>query len=281
MQKIVALTSKLSATAKNKQYQLRTAPAERGLFFVHWHRNFCPATFRYDAGMNADPLELQKFSELAHRWWDPNSEFRPLHEINPLRLEWINAIAPVAGKRVVDIGCGGGILAEAIAKKGATVTGIDLSEKALKVADLHSLESGVEVRYELISAEDLAAREAGQYDVVTCMEMLEHVPDPSAVIKACATLVKPGGHVFFSTLNRNPKSYLFAIIGAEYVLRLLPRGTHDYAKFITPAELSQYSRNAGLEVDAVKGMTYNPFTKIYSLNQDTDVNYLIACSRPA
>ncbi len=231
--------------------------------------------------MNADPLELQKFSELAHRWWDPNSEFRPLHEINPLRLEWINAIAPVAGKCVVDIGCGGGILAEAIAKKGATVTGIDLSEKALKVADLHSLESGVAVRYELISAEDLAAREAGRYDVVTCMEMLEHVPDPSAVIKACATLVKPGGHVFFSTLNRNPKSYLFAIIGAEYVLRLLPRGTHDYAKFITPAELSQYSRNAGLEVDAVKGMTYNPFTKIYSLNQDTDVNYLIACSRPA
>jgi 2-polyprenyl-6-hydroxyphenyl methylase/3-demethylubiquinone-9 3-methyltransferase len=231
--------------------------------------------------MNADPLELKKFSELAHRWWDPNSEFRPLHEINPLRLEWINALAPVAGKRVVDVGCGGGILAEAIAKKGATVTGIDLSEKALKVADLHSLESGVAVRYELISAEDLAAREAGQYDVVTCMEMLEHVPDPSAVVKACATLVKPGGQVFFSTLNRNPKSYLFAIIGAEYVLRLLPRGTHDYAKFITPAELSQYSRNAGLQVEAVKGMTYNPFTRIYSLNQDTDVNYLIACSKPA
>ena len=231
--------------------------------------------------MNADPIELQKFSELAHRWWDPNSEFRPLHEINPLRLEWINAIAPVTGKRVLDVGCGGGILAEAIARKGATVTGIDLSEKALKVADLHSLESGIAVRYELISAEDLAAREAGQYDVVTCMEMLEHVPDPSAVVKACATLVKPGGRVFFSTLNRNPKSYLFAIIGAEYVLRLLPRGTHDYAKFITPAELSQYGRNAGLEVEAVKGMTYNPFTKIYSLNQDTDVNYLIACSKPA
>lgn len=231
--------------------------------------------------MNADPLELQKFSELAHRWWDPNSEFRPLHEINPLRLEWINALAPVAGKRVVDIGCGGGILAEAIAKKGATVTGIDLSEKALKVAELHSLESGVSVRYELTSAEDLAAREAGQYDIVTCMEMLEHVPDPSAVVKACATLVKPGGQVFFSTLNRNPKSYLFAIIGAEYVLRLLPRGTHDYAKFITPAELSQYSRNAGLQVEGVKGMTYNPLTKIYSLNQDTDVNYLIACSKPA
>jgi 2-polyprenyl-6-hydroxyphenyl methylase/3-demethylubiquinone-9 3-methyltransferase len=231
--------------------------------------------------MNADPLELQKFSELAHRWWDPNAEFRPLHEINPLRLEWINALAPVAGKRVVDVGCGGGILAEAIAQKGATVTGIDLSEKALKVADLHSLESGITVRYELISAEDLAAREAGHYDVVTCMEMLEHVPDPSAVVKACAALVKPDGQVFFSTLNRNPKSYLFAIIGAEYVLRLLPRGTHDYAKFITPAELSQYSRNAGLQVEAVKGMTYNPFTKIYSLNQDTDVNYLIACSKPA
>ncbi len=231
--------------------------------------------------MNADPLELQKFSDLAHRWWDPTSEFRPLHEINPLRLEWIHARVPLTGKRVVDIGCGGGILAESIAKKGATVTGIDLSEKALKVAELHSLESGVAVRYELIAAEELAAREAGQYDVVTCMEMLEHVPDPAAIVKACATLVKPGGQVFFSTLNRNPKSYLFAIIGAEYLLRLLPRGTHDYAKFITPAELSQYSRNAGLEVQAMKGMSYNPFTKIYSLNQDTDVNYLIACTRPA
>ena len=231
--------------------------------------------------MNADPLELQKFSDLAHRWWDPTSEFRPLHEINPLRLEWIHARVPLTGKRVVDIGCGGGILAESIAKKGATVTGIDLSEKALKVAELHSLESGVAVRYELIAAEELAAREAGQYDVVTCMEMLEHVPDPAAIVKACATLVKPGGQVFFSTLNRNPKSYLFAIIGAEYLLRLLPRGTHDYAKFITPAELSQYSRNAGLEVQAMKGMSYTPFTKIYSLNQDTDVNYLIACTRPA
>ena len=229
--------------------------------------------------MNADPLELQKFSELAHRWWDPTSEFRPLHEINPLRLEWINARVPLAGKRVVDVGCGGGILAESIAKKGANVTGIDLSEKALKVADLHSLESGVPVRYEYIAAEDLAAREPGQYDVVTCMEMLEHVPDPAAVVKACATLVKPGGHVFFSTLNRNPKSYLFAIIGAEYILRMLPRGTHDYAKFIMPAELSQYCRNAGLEVQALKGMTYNPLTKIYALNQDTDVNYLVACTR--
>ena len=231
--------------------------------------------------MNADPLELKKFSELAHRWWDPTSEFRPLHEINPLRLEWINARVPLAGKRVVDVGCGGGILAESIAKKGATVTGIDLSEKALKVADLHSLESGVPVRYEYIAAEDLAAREPGQFDVVTCMEMLEHVPDPAAVVKACATLVKPGGHVFFSTLNRNPKSYLFAIIGAEYVLRLLPKGTHDYAKFIKPAELSQYCRNAGLEVNALKGMTYNPITRFYSLNQDTDVNYLVACTRTA
>ena len=230
--------------------------------------------------MNADPLELQKFSELAHRWWDPTSEFRPLHEINPLRLEWINALAPLAGKRVLDVGCGGGILAEAIAKKGANVKGIDLSEKALKVAELHSLESAVQVSYELIAAEALAAREAGQYDVVTCMEMLEHVPDPSAIVQACATLVKPGGRLFFSTLNRNPKSYLFAIIGAEYMLRLLPRGTHDYAKFIKPAELSQFARNANLEVQALKGMTYNPLTKIYSLNHDTDVNYLMACSKP-
>ena len=230
--------------------------------------------------MNADPLELQKFSDLAHRWWDPTSEFRPLHEINPLRLEWINALAPLVGKRVLDVGCGGGILAEAIAKKGANVKGIDLSEKALKVAELHSLESEVQVSYELIAAEALAAREAGQYDVVTCMEMLEHVPDPSAIVQACATLVKPGGRLFFSTLNRNPKSYLFAIIGAEYMLRLLPRGTHDYAKFIKPAELSQFARNANLEVQALKGMSYNPLTKIYSLNHDTDVNYLMACSKP-
>ncbi len=230
--------------------------------------------------MNADPLEIQKFSELAHRWWDPTSEFRPLHEINPLRLEWINARVPLAGKKICDVGCGGGILAESIAKKGATVTGIDLSEKALKVADLHSLESGIKVRYELISAEELAAREAEEYDVVTCMEMLEHVPDPAAIVQACAKLVKPGGHIFFSTLNRNPKSYLFAIIGAEYILGLLPRGTHDYAKFITPAELSSFTRTAGLEVQALKGMTYNPLTKIYSLNQDTGVNYLMATVKP-
>ena len=231
--------------------------------------------------MNADPLELQKFSDLAHRWWDPGSEFRPLHEINPLRLEWINGRVPLAGKTVLDIGCGGGILAEAMARKGANVTGIDLSEKALKVADLHSLESGVQVKYELISAEDMAAREAGKFDLVTCMEMLEHVPDPAAVVSACAALVKPGGHVFFSTINRNPKSYLFAVLGAEYILRLLPKGTHDYAKFIAPAELAQYIRSSALNLEALKGMTYNPLTKVYSLNRDTSVNYLVAASRPS
>lgn len=230
--------------------------------------------------MNADPLEIQKFSELAHRWWDPTSEFRPLHEINPLRLEWINAKVPLAGKRVIDIGCGGGILAESMARKGADVTGIDLSDKALKVADLHSLESGAKVRYKLIAAEAMAEAEPGQYDVVTCMEMLEHVPDPAAIVQACAALVKPGGHVFLSTLNRNPKAYLFAILGAEYVLRLLPKGTHDYDKFITPAELSQYVRSAGLDVKSMRGMGYNPLTKIYSLNSDTSVNYLVACTRP-
>ena len=230
--------------------------------------------------MNADPLELQKFSDLAHRWWDPTSEFRPLHEINPLRLEWINARAPLAGKKVIDIGCGGGILSESMARKGANVTGIDLSEKALKVADLHSLESGVAVRYKLIAAEEMAAQEAGQYDVVTCMEMLEHVPDPGAIVRAAATLVKPGGQVFFSTLNRNPKAYLFAILGAEYLLRMLPKGTHDYDKFITPSELSQFIRSAGLDVQGFKGMGYNPLTKIYSLNDDTSVNYLVATSRP-
>ena len=230
--------------------------------------------------MNADPLEIQKFSELAHRWWDPTSEFGPLHDINPLRLEWINARAPLAGKKVIDIGCGGGILTESMAKKGADATGIDLSEKALKVADLHSLEAEVQVRYQCISAEDMALAEPGQYDVVTCMEMLEHVPDPASIVKAAATLVKPGGHVFFSTINRNAKAYLLAVIGAEYVLRMLPRGTHDYAKFLTPAELSQFIRAAGLQLEGIKGMTYNPLTKIYALGQDTDVNYMVACSRP-
>lgn len=229
---------------------------------------------------NVDPNEIQKFSELAHRWWDASSEFKPLHEINPLRLEWINNIAPLAGKRVIDVGCGGGILAESMAKRKAQVTGIDLSEKALKVADLHSLESGVEMRYEKISAEDMAEREAGSFDVVTCMEMLEHVPDPSSIVRACMKLAKPGGKIFFSTINRNPKAYLFAVIGAEYLLQMLPKGTHDYQKFITPAELSQHIRNAGLEVMQMKGMSYNPLTKIYSLNQDTSVNYLVACTKP-
>ncbi|HEU4373711.1 MAG TPA: bifunctional 2-polyprenyl-6-hydroxyphenol methylase/3-demethylubiquinol 3-O-methyltransferase UbiG [Telluria sp.] len=230
--------------------------------------------------MNADPHEIQKFSDLAHRWWDPTSEFRPLHDINPLRLEWINARALLSGRKVIDIGCGGGILAESMAKKGADVTGIDLSEKALKVADLHSLESGVQVRYQLIAAEEMAAKEAGQYDVVTCMEMLEHVPDPASIVRAAAALVKPGGQVFFSTLNRNPKAYLYAVVGAEYLLRMLPKGTHDYDKFITPAELSQFVRQAGLQLDGMKGLGYNPLTKLYSLNDDTSVNYMVACSRP-
>lgn len=230
--------------------------------------------------MNADPLELQKFSDLAHHWWDTTSEFRPLHEINPLRLEWINGRFPLKGKRVLDIGCGGGILSESMAGRGADVTGIDLSEKALKVADLHSLESGVQVRYEKIAAEDLAAREPATYDAVTCMEMLEHVPDPAAIVRACATLVKPGGKVFFSTLNRNLKAYLFAVLGAEYLLHMLPRGTHDYTKFITPAELSRFVRESGLELDGLKGMSYNPLTRVYSLNADTSVNYLLACSKP-
>jgi 2-polyprenyl-6-hydroxyphenyl methylase/3-demethylubiquinone-9 3-methyltransferase len=230
--------------------------------------------------INVDADEIRKFSELAHRWWDPTSEFRPLHEINPLRLEWINSRVPLAGKNVIDIGCGGGVLSESMARKGAKVTGIDLSKKALKVADLHSLESGVEVRYKHIAAEDMAAEEAGQFDVVTCMEMLEHVPDPASIVRAAATLVKPGGHVFFSTLNRNPKSYLFAVIGAEYILRMLPRGTHDYAKFITPAELSGFIRAAGLQLEGMKGLSYNPLSKIYSLNQDTDVNYMVACTKP-
>ncbi len=230
---------------------------------------------------NVDAAEIQKFSELAHRWWDPNSEFRPLHEINPLRLKWIDGMAAIAGKKVLDIGCGGGILAEAMAGLGAEVTGIDLSEKALKVARLHLLESGQKVDYRLIAAEDLAAEMAQQFDVVTCMEMLEHVPDPASIVAACARLVKPGGWVFFSTLNRNAKSYLLAVIGAEYILKLLPRGTHDYAKFIQPAELARMAREAGLEVTELIGMSYNPLTKIYRLEADTDVNYLVATRREA
>jgi len=231
--------------------------------------------------MNADPLELEKFSALAHRWWDPHSEFRPLHQINPLRLDWIDRLAALAGKSALDVGCGGGILAEAMARRGARVKGIDLSDKALKVAQLHALESRVEVDYEAVSAEDLAARSAGAYDIVTCMELLEHVPDPASTVRACARLARPGGQVFFSTLNRNLKSYLLAVIGAEYVLRLLPKGTHDYAKFIKPSELARHCREAGLGLRAVMGMTYNPFTRAYALGPDADVNYLIHCVREA
>ena len=231
--------------------------------------------------MNADPQELAKFSELAHRWWDPSSEFKPLHEINPLRLGWIDGIAALRGKSVLDVGCGGGILAEAMAALGARVKGIDLSDKALKVALLHLFESRLEVSYDEISAEALAQLEAGQYDVLTCMEMLEHVPDPASTVGACAQLVKPGGHVFFSTINRNPKSYLLAVIGAEYVLRLLPRGTHEYAKFLKPSELARYCRAAGLTLKSVIGMSYNPLTKVYSLNNDASVNYLMHCVRDA
>jgi len=228
---------------------------------------------------NVDAVEIEKFSALAHKWWDPNSEFRPLHEINPLRLGYINCIAPLSGKTVLDVGCGGGILSEALAGAGATVTGIDLADKSLSVAKLHLLESGKQVEYRKVAVEVLAEERPASYDVVTCMEMLEHVPDPAAVVAACAKLVKPNGHVFFSTLNRNPKSYLFAIIGAEYVLNLLPRGTHDYAKFIKPSELAQWCRNAGLNVGNVTGMSYNPLDKSYSLGRDTSVNYLVASQR--
>ncbi|OGA36921.1 MAG: bifunctional 3-demethylubiquinol 3-O-methyltransferase/2-polyprenyl-6-hydroxyphenol methylase [Betaproteobacteria bacterium RIFCSPLOWO2_12_FULL_62_13b] len=231
--------------------------------------------------MNADPQELAKFSELAHRWWDPTSEFKPLHQINPLRLRWIDDTAGLKGKSVLDVGCGGGILAEAMAALGARVKGIDLSDKALKVALLHLFESRVEVSYDEISAEDLALREAGQYDALTCMEMLEHVPDPASTVSACAQLVKPGGDVFFSTINRNPKSYVLAVIGAEYILRLLPRGTHEYAKFLKPSELARYCRAAGLTLESVIGMSYNPLTKVYSLSNDASVNYLMHCVRDA
>ena len=226
---------------------------------------------------NVDQAELDKFSALAARWWDPHSEFKPLHAINPLRLVWIKALTgAMAGKQIVDIGCGGGILSESMAAAGATVTGIDLAERSLQVARLHGLESGVAVNYQNISAEDLALAHPGQFDVVTCMEVLEHIPDPGSIVRACATLVKPGGWVFFSTLNRNPKSFLFAIIGAEYILRLLPRGTHSWQSFIRPSELADSARAAGLEIQALRGMGYNPFTERYALNNDTSVNYLMA-----
>ena len=230
--------------------------------------------------VNVDPAEIAKFSALAHRWWDPTSEFRPLHEINPLRLAHIERlVGGIAGKRVVDVGCGGGILAEAMAAKGADVLGIDLADKPLKVAALHKLESGTTVDYRLVAAEDLAEEMPGAFDVVTCMEMVEHVPDPPSTVRACASLARPGGHVFFSTINRNPKSFLLAIVGAEYVLNLLPRGTHEYARFIRPSELARSCREAGLEVADLTGMTYNPFTQVYSLGRDVDVNYLLGAVR--
>lgn len=229
---------------------------------------------------NVDHSEIAKFEALASRWWDPESEFRPLHAINPLRANWIDEHAQVAGKKGVDIGCGGGLLTEALAQRGAQMTGIDMGEAPLSVARLHQLESGLEVNYRQMTAEALAAEEPESYDFVTCMEMLEHVPDPAAVIAACARLVKPGGQVFFSTLNRNPKSYLFAIIGAEYLLRLLPKGTHEYTKFIKPSELGQWARQADLEVNQLMGMTYHPLTKKYKLTpRDVDVNYLMFCTK--
>ena len=228
--------------------------------------------------MNIDPIEIQKFSENAHRWWDRNSEFKPLHDLNPLRLDFIDRIAALPGKRVVDIGCGGGILSEAMAARGAEVTGIDLNEKALKVARLHKLESGVRVDYQLIAAEAFAEAHPAEYDAVTCLEMLEHVPDPASVVRACGKLVKPGGHVFFSTLNRNPKSYLMAVIGAEYVLGMLPRGTHDYANFIKPSELGRFCRAAGLSIGELRGIQYHPISQTYSLSHTPDVNYIVACN---
>jgi len=226
---------------------------------------------------NVDPAEIEKFSNLAHRWWDPEGEFRPLHDINPLRLDWIAGHAALEGAAVLDVGCGGGILAEAMARRGARVTGIDLSEKALRVAELHLHESKLAVRYEKSAVEDYA----GEFDVVTCMELLEHVPDPASMVAACARRVRPGGQVFFSTINRNPKSYLLAVVGAEYVLRLLPKGTHDYMRFIKPSELSRWSRAAGLRPEELIGMTYNPITRRYRLGSDCDVNYLQRCTRDA
>ena len=232
--------------------------------------------------INADPQELAKFSELAHRWWDPESEFRPLHQINPLRLDWIESHVRVAAKRVLDVGCGGGILSDAMARRGADVLGIDLAAKPLKVAQLHAIEAGTpSVAYREVAAETLAQECPAQFDVLTCMEMLEHVPDPSAIVAACAVLVKPGGWLFFSTLNRNAKSFLFAIVGAEHVLKLLPKGTHEYAKFIRPSELASWCRSSGLELSDTRGLEYNPSTRRYWLSGDTRVNYMIACRKPA
>ena len=232
-------------------------------------------TLNPDNHLNADYLELQKFGDLAHKWWDKTSEFKPLHEINPLRLNWINSLVALKDKRVLDVGCGGGILSESMHFKGADVTGIDLGEKALNVAKLHQLESGAKVDYQYISVEQLAVQQPASFDVVTCMEMLEHVPDPAAIVAACAKLVKPGGSVFFSTINRNPKAYLFAVIGAEYVLNMLPKGTHDYAKFIKPSELSTWARQADLNMAGMRGMDYNLLTQHYSLGDDVSVNYMM------
>ncbi len=229
--------------------------------------------------LNADPAELEKFGDLAHRWWDPNSEFKPLHDINPLRLDWIDGAIGLLGKHVLDVGCGGGLLSEGMAVRGAEVTGIDLSEKPLGVARLHLLESEQKVDYRKISAEQMAEEMPGAFDAVTCLEMLEHVPDPASIVESCARLVKPGGQVFFSTINRNPKSYLLAVIGAEYILQMLPRGTHDFAKFIKPSELTRWCKQSGLEPDELIGMTYNPLTRHYALDRDTDVNYLVRATR--
>ena len=230
---------------------------------------------------NVDPQELAKFGDLAHRWWDRNSEFRPLHDMNPLRLEWIDTLAGLTRKTVLDIGCGGGILAESMAARAAHVTGIDLAGKALGVARLHALETGVDnIEYLEVAAEALAQQRPAAFDIVTCMEMLEHVPDPASVVAACAQLVRPGGWVFFSTLNRNPKSFLFGIVGAEYLLQLLPKGTHEYARFIRPSELARWCREAGLELQRSRGMEYNPLTRRFRLSSDTSVNYLFACRRP-
>lgn len=229
---------------------------------------------------NCDDAEIRKFEALAARWWDPHSEFKPLHEINPLRMAFITGKTSLAGKSVIDIGCGGGILSEALARQGAQVTAIDLADASLAVAKLHQLESALNIRYEKISAEALATREPGSFDIVTCLEMLEHVPDPQAIVQACASLAKPGGHLFFSTINRNPKAYVFAILGAEYVLNLLPRGTHDFAKFIKPSELAAWTRDSGLDAGELTGMTYNLLTKRYSLGKDVDVNYLGHFTRP-
>lgn len=231
--------------------------------------------------MNADPQELAKFSELAHLWWDPDSDFRPLHRINPLRLDWIDASAGLAGKRVLDVGCGGGILSDSMARRGAEVLGIDLATKPLRVAQLHALEAGTAgVEYREVAVETLAEETPAAFDVVTCMEMLEHVPDPASVVRACGRLVKPGGWLFFSTINRNPKAFAFAIVGAEHVLRLLPKGTHEYAKFIRPSELAAWCRSAGLELAEMRGMQYNPISERYRLGADTGVNYLVACRKP-